>query len=99
MKHFFFGLAVFAVVLLAMCSVATQSVLAQVPPGVVVDSIAPAHDWLVQYPFRAHHMIADRKSGRMAFVTGTQQFGAGPVWYYSSDAGSTWSGLTGFLPG
>ncbi len=99
MKRILIGLTLSAVVLLAVSSVTIHSAFAQVPPGVVVDSIAPATEWLIQYPYRAHHMIADPKSGRMAFVSGTGQFGASPVWYFSSDAGSTWSGLTGFLTG
>ncbi len=79
-----------------------QKAMAQVPSGVVVDSIGPvtaAATWRSESPFRSHHLVATPKTGEMVFIEGQNQSngttngGASldPAWYYSSDNGTTWS--------
>jgi hypothetical protein len=99
MKRTLYGLTLFAVALAAILAMSTAPAVAQVPPGVVVDSIAPASDWTNIFPPRPHHFVADPKTGRLAFVTGTTGSGGSPVFLSSTDDGATWSSLTGFTYG
>ena len=69
MKQCLFCLMLLAVV--ALSYIGTPVAVAQVPPGVVVDSIAPANDWTNDWIPRHHSYTADPKTGRLAFVTGT----------------------------
>lgn len=98
MKRTLFGLILLAVALLAFFATATYQAAAQVPAGVVVDSIGPANSFLNIFPLRSHSVVADPKTGKYAFVPGSGSAGASPVWFSSSDGGATWSNLTGFLP-
>ena len=98
MKQTLFGLTFLAVVFITLAAITTQPAAAQVPPGVVIDSIAAAINWQVIFPYRAHHLVADPRTGKMAFVTGTAAGGGNPVWLSSTDNGQTWNSLTGFLP-
>ena len=75
-----------------------QAAFAQIPPGVTVDSIAPANDFTNEFPMRAHNIVANPATGQIAFVSGTAGAGANPAWLSSTDNGLTWSSLTGFLP-
>ncbi len=76
-----------------------QSASAQVPSGVVVDSIGPvtaAASWRTEAPFRSHHLVADPATGQMVFIAGqSANMSVGestdPAWYYSTDNGTTWS--------
>jgi len=60
MKQTLFGLTLLAVVFITLSAITTQPAAAQVPPGVVIDSIADAISWQVIFPYRAHHLVADR---------------------------------------
>jgi hypothetical protein len=97
MKQCLFCLMLLAVV--ALSYIGTPVAVAQVPPGVVVDSIAPANDWTNDWIPRHHSYTADPKTGRLAFVTGTAGSGGNPVWLSSTDYGATWNSLTGFMAG
>ena len=79
MKRTLYGLILLTAVLMAISAIGVQPAAAQVPPGVVVDSIASAINWQVVFPFRAHHMVADPKTGKMAFVSGTAAGGGSPI--------------------
>jgi hypothetical protein len=99
MKRTLYGLILLAAVLMAISAIGVQPAVAQVPPGVVVDSIADAINWQVVFPFRSHHVVADPMTQRMAFISGTAAGGGSPIWLSSSDNGQTWNSLTGFLSG
>ena len=88
MKRTLYGLILLATTLVAIFALTTGSAVAQVPPGVVVDSIAAANDWTNVFPFRSHHVVGDPKTGRMTLISGT---GAnyGSLTGYSSLLGSS----------
>jgi len=68
--------------------------MAQVPSGVMVDSIGAAVSWRNESPFRSHHFLQDPKTGKMVFVGGQTKGdnnATNPAWYSSSDNGTTWS--------
>jgi|GEM_PF-2975730 len=96
MKNGNYKIIVFFVGLLIAISGLQQNTIAQVPSGVMVDSIGAAPNWRNQDPFRSHHIVASA-NGKMVFITGT---GASsndlvgpfnPSWYYSTNYGATWS--------
>ena len=79
--------------LLMTAGVLSQNAMAQVPAGVVVDSIGGAYSWRNETPFRSHHVVASN-AGKMVFITGNDvasDNALNPIWYYSTDYGLTWS--------
>jgi len=98
MKKTIFLTILLVTVVMVMFIVWKHTASAQVPPGVKVDSIAPATDWTNVFPMRAHSYVADPKTGKLAFIAGRAGTGGNPFWLFSNDYGVTWSSLTGFLP-
>ncbi len=98
MKRSLWFLVLFAALVALVFSPGQRSAYAQVPPGVTVDSIAPANDFTNEFPMRAHNIVAKPSTGQIAFASGTAGTGANPQWLSSTDNGTTWTSLTGFLP-
>lgn len=91
--RYLFGALITALLMLAP-GMLQPTAMAQVPSGVMVDSIGPATSWRNETPFRSHHLVADPKTGKMVFITGQasgNNNGLDPAWYYSTDNGTTWS--------